>query len=181
MGRPAWLFAGRSRRQSVPRSLPWGRPRVRTGGQRGSGGGSRQAPSGRAPAGMGKEQQLYYGKHGRQRPSPRTRAWQLGGSSQTTRGRGVEGSAERQISACTCLASASPASTPQPLGPPRGPSKIPASQRSGLVACFSRSRFWVLPLPPDSRAAPFLAPIPVLPVSGSQVINRAVHGKSSYL
>ena len=139
---------------------------------------------------MGKEQQLYYGKHGRQRPPPRTRAWQLGGSSGRTRGRGdegsaerqiSEGSAERQISVFTRPASASPASAPQPLGPPGGPSKTPASQRSGLVASFSRSHFWILPLPPDSRAAPFLAPLPVLPVSSRRVINRAVHGKSTVI
>ena len=32
-----------------------------------------------------------------------------------------------------------------------------------------------------SRAAPFLAPLPVLPVSSRRVINRAVHGKSTVI
>lgn len=154
LGRPAWLFAGRSRRQSVPRLLPWGRPRVRTGGQRGSGCGSRRARRAGRPQGWERSSSFITESTVGSAPSARAGLATRRGSGET-QGRGDEGSAEGQVSACTRPTSASPAGAPHPRGPPGGPSKTPSSRRSVLIASFSRSHFWILPLPLDSRAAPF--------------------------
>lgn len=123
LGRPAGLFAGRSRRQSaLGPSL--GSPRVRTPGPRGWGAGGRPPGQGARRDGGRAAALLREARYAALRASPHHSGWPLGG----TRGGGDEAGEELRISACS-----PPPSLAAPLTPALSRSRLSAGLPNPLT------------------------------------------------